>query len=64
MFIGIAISLVGQLRSGQFFLGEDASVVTWDSSADTYTQAIFTEDASVVTWDSSADTYTQSTYGA
>lgn len=43
---------------------EDASVVTWDSSADTYTQVIFTEDASIVTWDSSADTYTQSAYGA
>lgn len=43
---------------------EDASVVTWDSNADTYTQAIFTEDTSIISWDSSADTYTQSTYGA
>jgi hypothetical protein len=64
MQIGLLLSLtnVGLWAGGA--QEEDASVVTWDSSADTYTQAIFTEDASVVTWDSSADTYTQSTYGA
>ena len=45
-------------------LKEEASIVTWDSSADTYTQSLYAEDASVVTWDSSADTYTQNIYGS
>ena len=58
------LSPFGRFHSSALILTEDASVVTWDSSADTYTQVIFTEDASIVTWDSSADTYTQSTYGA
>ena len=43
---------------------EPASVVTWDSATDTYTQFVYAENASVVTWDSAADTYTQSLFGA
>jgi hypothetical protein len=39
-----------------------STIVTWDSSADTYTQDIFAEDASAVTWDAVADTYTQSIF--
>jgi hypothetical protein len=60
--LGVGVSL-RSLRSSVSG-AEDASVVTWDSNADTYTQSLYAEDASVVTWDSNADTYTQSTYGA
>lgn len=61
--LGVGVSL-RHLRGTTAAVDDSASIVTWDSSADTYTQDIFAEDASVVTWDSSADTYTQTIYGA